>query len=77
MVTADCARAAVAAVDEVLSDNQWHRKARVTEMRMRFGVSLPGIMSALDDYGIAESDDGRWVCVPGKNTPELAPGETA
>lgn len=75
-VTPQCREAAKYAFDKLLFDGQWHAKVRVTEIRLQFGVSLPGLMSALDDYGIAESDDGRWVCVENDDTPELAPGET-
>ena len=58
---------------QVLSDGQWHRTADLSALT---GGGRKLKSELMDCPSIAESDSGRWWCVPDDRTPLLAPDGT-
>lgn len=63
----------IAEITLKLADRQWHK---MCEIRKLANTHKSDLGHLLETIGAAESDDGRWVCIPGTSTPELSPDET-
>lgn len=58
---------------EVLADGQWHPRWYLEELA---GGKLGRLLNAMQFHPhLAESDSGRWWCIPDERTPLYAPDE--
>ena len=64
------AELSVKKAEKVLSDHQWHKPTEVALTKMWL------IHGAGSSMGVAESDSGRYICIPDETTPLLAPDGT-
>lgn len=64
--------AAVRDVYRLMGDGRWYRRYIVHKIAETYNVDY---MSMCEICEMAESDSGKWLCLPGDNTPSRAPGE--
>jgi hypothetical protein len=57
----------------MLADGQWHPRGAIIALCENLpGVGIEGVVDAI---GAAESDHGKWFCLPMDHTPVTAPDE--
>jgi len=58
---------AVRDVSRVLADGSWIRKSTIRKITDYYRVSFDGVCEMC---AVAESDDGKWLCIAQGDTPE-------
>lgn len=66
-------QAAIDELEPILQGGQWHRRADIEKITKNHGSALWYVAEYMS---LAESDKGRWLCLPGPETPLHAPDET-
>lgn len=61
---------------QILADGMWHKNRELGGIAKKHNASNFGMYRVLDGFGLAQSDSGRYLCIPRDWTPELAPDGT-
>jgi hypothetical protein len=69
-------RQAAREVMRLLGDGMWHHRQVVAKVRTRYRVNRTVMPIVLDYLGVAESDSGRYYCIPRPWTQTYSPDGT-